>query len=135
MIALATAVALAFAAAPAKSTKTQLKIDVKPAAAVVYVDGQRKGTGAKTILLNVTPGNHTIRVVHKKDQTTEVVRVKQGQTLSWGIEFEDSSADKAAKSAAKAKEDTEAQAGGSGRAAEEKGPFATDSELGGPDLK
>jgi len=96
MLAFAMAVALALGAAPAKSTKTQLKIEVKPSSAIVYVDGQRKGTGAKPILITVTPGTHNIRVVHNKDQTSEMVRVKSGQVLTWGWTFEDDRADKKA---------------------------------------
>jgi hypothetical protein len=130
MVAFALAVALSLGAAPAKSTKTQIKIDVKPAAAIVYVDGQRRGTGAKPIVVDVAPGVHKIRVVHKKDESTDVVRVKQGQILQWGISFEDSS-DKGSGRAAKEKEKADANP----QAAEEdRGPVASD-ELSGPDLK
>ena len=132
MVAFALAVALSLGAAPApaKSTKTQIKIEVKPAAAVVYVDGQRRGTGAKPIVVDVAPGVHKIRVVHKKDESTDVVRVKQGQILQWGISFEDGS-DKTSSRAAQEKEKAEANPQA---AEEEKGPFASE-ELSGPDLK
>jgi hypothetical protein len=129
MVAFALAVVLSLGAAPAKPAKTQLKIDVKPASAVVYVDGQRRGTGAKPIVLDVAPGTHKIRVVHKKDESTDVVRLKQGQILQWGISFEDSSE----KGSRAAKEKDTADSGPKA-ADEERGPVASD-ELGGPDLK
>ncbi len=96
MIALSLAVALALAGAP-KATppkKTQLKIEVKPAAAVVYVDGKRKGTGAKPMAFTVEPGRHTIRIVHNKDEHQEVIVVKKGETTSWSWAFEDDRRDK-----------------------------------------
>jgi PEGA domain len=124
MVAFAMALALTLGAAPAKSTKTQLKIEVKPASAVVYVDGVRKGTGAKPIVLTVTPGIHNIRVVHNKDQTTEVVRIKKGETLNWGWVFEDDRPDPRAKAKAAAEE---------AKAAKEKGP-PPDPEFIDPDM-
>jgi hypothetical protein len=127
MLAFAMAVAMALGAAPGKSTKTQLKIEVKPSSAVVYVDGQRRGTGAKPILINVTPGSHHIRVVHNRDQTTDVVRVKQGQVLTWGWAFED---DRADKKAAKEKSAEEAA-----KASEKKEkPPPPEPEFSDPDL-
>ena len=134
MVAFALAVALSLGAAPTKSAKTQIKIEVKPAAAVVYVDGQRRGTGAKPIVVDVAPGVHKIRVVHKKDESTDVVRVKPGQILQWGISFEDSSS--AGGRAAKEKEaaDANPKAEAEAEAEGERGPVASD-ELSGPDLK
>ena len=49
--------AVALSAAPKAPGKTQLKIEVKPPSSVVYVDGQRKGTGSKTLVMSVTPGS------------------------------------------------------------------------------
>lgn len=94
MIALALSVALAFSgAAPAGKVqgpkKTALKIEVKPDAAVVYVDGKVRGKGGKAHLVVVEPGTHLIKVVHKKDEHQEMVRVKPGETKSWVWEFED----------------------------------------------
>jgi hypothetical protein len=124
MLAFAMALAVALGAAPAKSTKTQLKIEVKPTSAVVYVDGQRKGTGARPIVVNVTPGRHAIKVVHNRDSTTDVVSVKKGQILNWGWTFEDDAAEKKA-----AKEKGAAEA----KAAKEKGP-PPEPEFTDPDL-
>ena len=85
MIALSLALSFALSGAP----KTQLKIDVKPAAAVVYVDGKRKGTGAKPITLPVEPGRHTIRIVFNRDEHQETILVKRGETTKWSWAFED----------------------------------------------
>jgi len=74
---------------PLAAKKTQLKIEVKPAAAVFFVDGKRKGSGARTEVLAVAPGRHSIKVVHNKDMHEEVVSVKKGETTSWSWAFED----------------------------------------------
>jgi hypothetical protein len=91
MIALGLALAVALSGAPKSSApkKTQLKIEVKPAAAAIYVDGKKRGTGAKPITLTVEPGKHTIRIVHNKDEHQEVVSVKKGETTNWSWAFED----------------------------------------------
>src|SRR5687768_8798235 len=95
MIAFALAIAVTLSAAPdapkasAPSKKTQLKINVTPESAVVYVDGKRKGTGKAEIKLAVTPGNHRIKIVRNKDSHEEMVRVKKGETLVWKWEFDD----------------------------------------------
>jgi hypothetical protein len=89
MAAIAMALLLALGGAPkAPAKKALLKIDVKPAAAIVYVDGKRKGTGATVKTLTLTPGPHTIKIVHKKDEHQEVLAVKPGP-MSWGWSFED----------------------------------------------
>lgn len=83
------ALLLALAGAPkAPAKKALLKIEVKPAAAVIYVDGKRKGTGATVQTLTLNPGPHTIKIVHNKDAHEEVVAVKPG-TMSWSWAFED----------------------------------------------
>ncbi len=95
MMAFAFAVAVALSGSPTKAaTRTQLKIEIKPATAVLYVDGKRKGTGEKVHVLNVTPGNHTIRVVHDKDEHQEVVSVKKGKVKIWQWAFEDDREDR-----------------------------------------
>lgn len=73
----------------ATQKKTQLRIEVKPESAVIYVDGKRKGTGAKVHTLTVQPGRHMIKVVHKKDEHAEPVMVKKGELTHWKWEFED----------------------------------------------
>jgi hypothetical protein len=77
--------------APAKPPpkKTALKITVKPAGAVFYIDGKRRGTGAKPYLITVTPGRHLIRIVNNKDEHEEPVDVKAGEQKEWSWEFED----------------------------------------------
>jgi hypothetical protein len=89
MTALSLALAFALFGAPKTAQKTQLKLDVKPAAAIVYVDGKRKGTGAKSVTLPIEPGRHTIRIVHNRDEHQEVVVVKKGGITKWSWAFED----------------------------------------------
>ena len=88
-LSLALAVALSTTANASAEKKTQLKIEVKPTSAVVYVDGKRQGSGAKPIVLTVSPGKHTIRIVHNKDEHQEVIAVKKGETTKWSWAFED----------------------------------------------
>lgn len=96
MIALALAAAVALGGAPKGPSKTQLKIEIKPAEAVLYVDGKRKGTGEKVHVLNVQPGNHQVRVVNPKtkDEHQDVLSVKRGETKSWQWAFEDEREDR-----------------------------------------
>ncbi len=91
MFTLSLALAVALAGAPKASgpKKTLLKIEVRPASAIVYVDGKRKGTGAKAMSLPVEPGRHTIRIVQGRDEHQEVVAVKKGETTNWSWTFED----------------------------------------------
>jgi hypothetical protein len=90
MLSLSLALAVALSTASnASEKKTQLKIEVKPTSAVVYVDGKRQGSGAKPIVLTVSPGKHTIRIVHNKDEHQEVIAVKKGETTKWAWAFED----------------------------------------------
>ncbi len=89
MHALVLMAALALGAAPAKSTKTQLKLDIKPAAAVVFLDGKRVGDGSKERTVTVTPGRHALKVVHKGDEHQEMISVKKGETKQWKWAFED----------------------------------------------
>ena len=91
MRAIGMALVLALAGAPkgASAKKTQLKIDVKPTAATVYVDGKKKGTGATVQKLTLDPGQHTIKIVHQRDEHEEMVTLKPGETLNWKWTFED----------------------------------------------
>lgn len=91
MTALSLALAVALSAAPktAPLKKTQLKIEVKPASAIVFVDGKRIGTGSKVHTLTVDPGRHTIKIVHNRDEHQEVLAVKKGETTKWTWAFED----------------------------------------------
>lgn len=88
MTALGMALLLVLAGAP-KGKTSQLKIEVKPPAAVVYVDGKKKGTGASVRSLKLAPGQHTIKIVNRRDEHQEVVTLKPGQTVSWKWSFED----------------------------------------------
>ncbi|HZH02574.1 MAG TPA: PEGA domain-containing protein [Myxococcaceae bacterium] len=79
----------ASAPAPAATAKSFLKVEIKPEAAVLYVDGTRRGTGSRPHTLSVEPGRHLIRVVHKGDEHQEEVKVKRGETKVWAWAFED----------------------------------------------
>ena len=92
MVAIALAVAVALSGAPNK--KTQLKIEIKPDAAVVYVDGKKRGTGAKPLTLTITPGKHTLKVVHKGDEHQETIVIKKGEVKTWQWAFEDDRMDR-----------------------------------------
>jgi hypothetical protein len=87
MHALALALAMTLAGAPAKPTR--LKLDVKPETCVIYVDGKKRGTAAKPLLVDVTPGKHAIKVENGKDSVEDVAVVKKGDTLTWTYEFTD----------------------------------------------
>jgi hypothetical protein len=81
--------ALSVAGAPTPAKPTRLRIDVKPETAVVFIDGVKKGTGKKTILLSMTPGRHRIKVTNDKDAVDDYVVVKKGETANWQYAFED----------------------------------------------
>jgi hypothetical protein len=90
MIALHIALALVLAAAPKGNAKaSQLKFDVKPATAVIYVDGIKKGTGASVHQLKLAPGRHIIKIVNRRDEHEEELTLKPGQTVAWSWTFED----------------------------------------------
>lgn len=90
MSAIALLAALALSAAPkSPATPTQLKLDVKPSSAVIYVDGKRKGTAAKVHVVKLSPGRHTIRIVNGLDEHSEVVSLKRGESKIWQWVFED----------------------------------------------
>ncbi len=92
MVTLALALAASLAASPAPTasgTRSYLKIEVKPETAVLYVDGVRRGTGAKPHTVRVEPGRHELRVVNKGDEHQEQISVKKGETKQWAWAFED----------------------------------------------
>jgi len=107
MVALALAAMVALSGAP---KKTQLVLEVKPAEAVIYVDGKKKGTAAKTIKLTVTPGKHVIKLTHKGDEHQETVVVKKGEIRTWQWAFEDDRMDR--KKAPPAEGEGEGEGGG-----------------------
>jgi hypothetical protein len=77
-------------APPPGNGPTRIRFEVKPPAAVIYLDGKRRGTaGDKPFLVTVTPGKHQIKVTYKKDSSEEPVSVKKGETMNWKYEFED----------------------------------------------
>lgn len=87
-LALAAALLLGAGGKPA-SKKAKIQIQVSPAESVVYVDGKKRGTGARPLTVTVAPGKHLIRVKHKKDEHQDVVVVKAGELKSFSWVFED----------------------------------------------
>jgi hypothetical protein len=71
------------------SASTELAISVKPASAVIFVDGIRRGSASKTRTIRLSPGVHVVRVVNSKDEHEEPVRVTRGKKTTWSWEFED----------------------------------------------
>lgn len=74
---------------------TQLIIEVQPEDTVVYVDGKKKGTGAKPVTLTVKPGRHIVKVQRKGEGHEEEVDVKAGEKKTWKWAFEGSPPPKA----------------------------------------
>ena len=74
---------LALAAAPA-----ELTIEVKPEGVEVKVDGQKKGTSGKPMVVKLKPGRHVVRLSHKGDSHEEEVALKAGEkkTYQWAFE-------------------------------------------------
>src|SRR5438094_6728071 len=92
MFALAIVLSAALAGAPktAVNKPTQLKFDVQPETAVVFLDGKKIGKGGNVFTRTVTAGNHVIKVVNKGDSREEMVPVKKGEqkTFQWAFEDE-----------------------------------------------
>ena len=88
------AVSLSGAPKAAPSSKTQLKIEVQPDSAVLYVDGKRKSAGGKKLTLTLQPGRHHIKVVNRGDQHEEDVAIKKGEVKTYTWAFEDDRRDR-----------------------------------------
>jgi hypothetical protein len=125
MIAFALAVAVSLSGAPkaAPPKKTQLKIEIHPDTAVLWVDGKKKGNGSKQYTLTVPPGNHVVKVTNKGDEHQEVVAVKKNEVKSWTWTFEDDRMDRKAAEEKRKKEEGES---------EESTPPAGSDEIEGP---
>ena len=74
-------------AAPATGPAT-LTIELKPASSELLVDGKKRGTGAKTLVLKLPAGKHVLRVLNKGDAHEEEIVVKAGEKKTWKWEFE-----------------------------------------------
>ncbi len=81
-------------AVPPGDGKTQLKVEVQPDGAVFFIDGKKKGTGAKKVTLTLPPGRHTVKVVHKGDEHQEDVHLKKGEVKLFTWAFEDDRKDR-----------------------------------------
>ena len=65
-----------------------LSLEVKPAGAVLKVDGKKVGvSGEKPVTVKVAPGKHVIRAEYKGDATTDEQVVKAGEKKTWVWEF------------------------------------------------
>ena len=80
--------AAAKAKKPAGSGKTLLKVEVSPPSQL-FIDNKPHGTTGKAKTIELTPGRHIVRVVHKKDEHEEQVVLKKGETTEYGWKFED----------------------------------------------
>ena len=85
LIALASAFLLH--AAPATGPGT-LNVELKPASSELLVDGKKRGTGAKPLVLKLPAGKHVLRVVNKGDAHEEEIVIKAGEKKTWKWEFE-----------------------------------------------
>jgi len=74
-------------AAPATGPGT-LNIEIKPASAELLIDGKKKGTGAKPIVVKLPAGKHVLRVLNKGDAHEEEIVIKAGEKKTWKWEFE-----------------------------------------------
>ena len=85
MLILAAATLLLHAAPTGPGT---LNIEIKPATAELLVDGKKKGTGAKPIVIKLPAGKHVLRVLNKGDAHEEEIVIKAGEKKTWKWEFE-----------------------------------------------
>lgn len=104
--------AVAFLLAAAPKGPGQLTIEVKPSNSVVFVDGKKKGTGAKPIVVKLPAGKHQVRVTHKGDAHEEEVVVKAGEKKRWKWTFEGDEAEQPEKPAEGEKTEGEKPADG-----------------------
>ncbi len=74
---------------------TTLTIEVAPEDTVIFLDGKKKGTGAKPVTVKVKPGRHIIKVQRKGEGHEEEVEVKAGEKKTWKWAFEGSPPPKA----------------------------------------
>lgn len=66
-----------------------LRLDVRPADASIYVDGEFHGTARRTASLSLPPGRHRIEVVRPGHRTVErEVEVQPGKTETLSIDLE-----------------------------------------------
>ena len=65
-----------------------LTVEIKPPTAELLVDGKKKGTGARPIVLKLSPGKHVLRVTNKGDAHEEEIVIKSAEKKTWKWEFE-----------------------------------------------
>jgi hypothetical protein len=65
-----------------------LTVELKPPKSELLVDGKKRGTGEKTLVLKLVPGKHTLRVLNKGDAHEEEIVIKSGEKKTWKWEFE-----------------------------------------------
>ena len=96
MLPLAMIAGLALIAAPTPPAPkvTQLKVEVKPETAILYLDGRRTGTGGKLYTFTVKPGEHHIKILNHGDEHQEVVALSKGEVKKYEWVFEDDRRDR-----------------------------------------
>jgi hypothetical protein len=71
------------------SGSSRLELDVQPADATIYVDGQFRGTADRDAELELTPGRHTVEVARPGFQTEHrVVEVGNGEAPSLSMSLQ-----------------------------------------------
>jgi hypothetical protein len=84
--------ALTMASALATATKkdrTQVELNVKPVSAQLFIDGKAMGKATAGRVIDVTPGFHVIRLVHKRDEHEERIKFPPNQKTTYTFEFEE----------------------------------------------
>ena len=65
-----------------------LTVELKPATSELLIDGKKKGSGSKPIVLKLPAGKHVIRVTNKGDAHEEEIVIKPAEKKTWKWEFE-----------------------------------------------
>jgi len=107
LAAIALILTAATAVAKTKKQKTQLALDVKPATALVYVDGHAQGKASPGKVIDVTPGLHVVRLVFGRDEHEEQIKFFEGKATTYTYEFEGGEPVHPAKDATSAGTETE----------------------------
>ena len=76
-------------AAATKKDRTQVELNVKPVSAQLFIDGKAMGKASAGRVLDVTPGFHVIRLVHKRDEHEERIKFPANQKTTYTFEFEE----------------------------------------------
>ena len=81
--------ALPLSAEATPKGKTQVQLAVKPTTAQLFIDGKPMGKAAENRVIDITPGNHVIHLVNKKDEHEERVNFASGRKTIYTFEFDE----------------------------------------------